>query len=200
MKNQEKKNKVIIALAQAYENGNTALTNRVESIVVPDEQELPKELQKCLESWGKTPIEEPEFFKLTTTAKLEDLKLAAVKDLDIDAFDAIDIGTLANRVYRRITDKIDEDGKYKTTENIDKVKLPRTTALRELKKLAHDKVSDEKITKEIFKRAGAKEKDLSKWEVDLIKEMIFSYVQAVDNDTMGSYTDRTPFARYIKNV
>jgi len=200
MKNQEKKSKVIIALAQAYESGNTALTNRVESIVVPDEQELPKELQKCLESWGKTPIEEPEFFKLTTTAKLEDLKLAAVKDLDIDAFDAIDIGTLANRVYRRITDKIDEDGKYKTTENIDKVKLPRTTALRELKKLAHDKVSDEKITKEIFKRAGAKEKDLSKWEVDLIKEMIFSYVQAVDNDTMGSYTDRTPFARYIKNV
>ena len=194
-----KKNKVILALAQAYEQNDKTITDRVESIVLPNEESLPKELQKCLDSWGKTPVDEPEFFELSSKANLEDLKTASVKDLDIDIFDALDIATLANRVYKQITEKIDKDGKYKTTPNIDQVKLPKTSQLRSLKKLAHDKADNEKIDKELFKIAGVKQKDLTQWEADLIKEMMFSYVQAVDKDTLGSYSDRTPFARYMKN-
>jgi len=197
--NKEKMQKAVMALAQAYEQGNTVATDRVEAILIPEKQELPKELQECLDSWGKTPIEEPVFFELTKSAVLEDLKVAAVKDLDIDKFDALDIATLANRVYKQVTEKMDEDSKYKTTPNIDNVKLPRTTQLRALKKLAVDKADNEKIDKEIFKIAGVKQKDLTEWESNLIKEMIFAYVQAVDKDTLGSYSDRTPFARYIKN-
>ena len=196
---QENKNKVIIALAQAYENGNTVLTNRIESIILPDEEKLPKELQKVLDSWGNTPIEEAEFFAATEGSQLEDLKVLVMKDEDIDAFSALDVGTLANRVYKKVTDKIDEDGKYKTTPNIDAVKLPKTSQLRALKKLAIDKETEETIDKEIFKIAGVKAKSLTKWEVDLVRAMTFDYVQAVDKDTLGNYTDRTPFARYIKN-
>ena len=59
--------------------------------------------------------------------------------------------------------------------------------------------SDEKIDEEIFKIAGVKQADVSEWEANLIKEIFFSYIQAVDKDTLGEYTDRTPFARYIKN-
>jgi len=199
MKKIEKKNQVILALAQAYESGNTALTNRIENIVVPDEQKLPKELQEVLDSWGNTPVDEPEFFELTKSANLEELKATSVKDLDIDAFEALDIGTLANRVYKKVTDKIDKDGKYKTTANIDNVKLPKTTQLRALKKLAADGADSDVINKEILKISGVKKKDLIEWEQNLVIEMIFSYVQAVDKDTIGNYTDRTPFARYIKN-
>ena len=196
----EKMQKVVIAIAQAYNTNNTALTSRVEAIVMPDEQPLPKELQECLESWGKTPIEEPEFFELTQTATFEDLKDAAIKDLNIDDFNSLDVATFADRVYKRVTDKIDEDGKYKTTANIDKVKLPRTTQLKALKKLVIDDAGEEKVNKEIFKIAGVKEKDISEWEANLIKDLTYSFVQAVDRDVVGNYSDRTPFARYIKNI
>ena len=199
MKKQDTKHKSILALAQAYEQNNTIIIDRIEAILIPSEKELPKELQKCLESWGKTPIEEPEFFKMTEAATLEEMKEVAVKDLDIDSFDAMEIGTFTNRVYKQITEKLDEDGKFKTTPNIDNVKLPKTTQLRELKKLAVAQASEEKIDKEIFKIAGVKQKDISKWESDLVKTMIFSFVTAVDRDTIGNYSDRTPFARYIKN-
>lgn len=199
MKNQENAQKAMFAIAQAYKLGNTVVINRIESILIPDEQELPDELQKCLESWGKTPIEEPEFFKKSEKPSLEELKELAIKDLNIDDFNALDIAVLADRVYKRITNKIDDDGRYKTTPNIDNVKLPRTSQLKALKKLATTNATNKKIDNEIFKIAGVKEKDLTQWEADLIKEMIFSYVSAVDSDTMGNYTDRTPFARYIKN-
>ena len=119
--NREKMNKVVMTLAQAYEQNNEKIINAVEAILTPNDQKLPEKLQKVLESWGTTPIEEPVFSELIKTASIEELKLAAVKDLNIDDFDAIEIGTLANRVLKRITDKIDEDGKYKTTTNIDKI-------------------------------------------------------------------------------
>lgn len=199
MINSKVNQKALIALSQAYALGNTAVTDRIESILLPDNQELPEELQKCLESWGNNPVDESEYAKNIDTATLEEMKMSAIKDLNIDDFNAIDIAVLSDRVYKKITNKIDDDGKYKTTPNIDKAKLPRTTQLRAIKKLATDEVAEEKIYKEIFKIAGVKEKDLSKWEADLIKEMFYAYVQAVDSDTMGSYTDRTPFARYIKN-
>jgi len=190
----------LIALSQAYALDNTAITDRIESILLPDNQELPEELQKCLESWGNNPVDEPSYDeKIIDKATLEEMKLIAIKDINIDDFTAMDIAVLSDRVYKKVTNQIDDDGKYKTTPTINNVKLPRTTQLRALKKLATDGASEDKIDKEIFKIAGVKEKDLSKWEADIIKEMFFAYVQAVDSDTMGSHTDRTPFARYIKN-
>ena len=199
MKN-EKNSAAIIALAKAYEQGNTAITSRVESILIPDAQPLPIELQECLESWGKTPIEEPEYFEASKTAKIEDMKTIAMKELDIDLFDALDVATFTSRLYSQIIDKIDEDGKYKTTPNIDNVKLPRTTQLRKIKQMATDKVANEEILEEIFNIAGIEQESVSDWESDLIRDMMFGYIKAVDEDIMGRYSDRTPFARYIKNV
>ena len=190
----------LVALARAYEQKDTVVIGRIEAILIPDEHELPKELQECLESWGNTPIEEPEFFELSKSAKIEDLKIASMKELDIDAFDALSIGTFTNKLYKQISDKIDKDGMYKTTPNIDKVKLPKTTQLRKLKQMATDKIENKEIQKELFKIAGVNQKDITEWESDLIQKMIFGYVQAVDSDTMGNFSDRTPFARYIKNV
>jgi len=200
MKKQEKRTKVIMAIAKAYETGNTALTNRLEAIVIPNEEALPKELQKVLDSWGNNPIEEPEFFESLKSAELEDLKQTAIKDLDIDAFSALDIALLAKKVNSKITDKIDKNGSYKTTPNIDKVTLPKTTQLRAIKKLAKDGADDEAIEKEIFKIAGVKKKELIEWEQTLVRQMLYAFIEAVDKDTISSYSDRTPFARYIKNV
>ena len=196
---QEKRTKAVIALAQAYETGNIAITNRVEAIIMPDDQKLPKQLEACLKTWGKTPIDESEFFELSQTATFEEMKAASVKDLNIDDFDALDIATLTNRLFKQITNKIDDDGKYKTTPNIDKVKLPKTTQLKAIKDLAISDAGEEKLAKEIFKVAGVKAKDLSDWEVALVTEMTYAYIQAVDSDLMGSFSDRTPFARYLGN-
>jgi hypothetical protein len=190
----------LIALAKAYEQNNTAITSRIEAILIPDEQELPKELQECLESWGSTPIEEPEYFEASKTAKVEEIKEMAVKELDIDSFTAIDVGTFANRLYRQVTDKIDKDGMYKSTPSIDSVKLPKTTQVKKLKQMATDKIENEEIKKELFKIAGVNQEDITEWEAELIQEMMFGYIQAVDSDTMGKHSDRTPFARYLKNV
>lgn len=197
----EKRNKVIINLAQAYESKMTSITDRVEAILLPEAHELPKELQEVLDSWGKTPIEEPEFYEMITNQKttFEQAKEMAVKDIDIDAFDAIEIGTLASRVQQKIVNKIDEDGKYKTTPMISEIKLPRTTQLKELKKMASEKATDDQINKKIFEIAGVEESELSKWESELVKEMFVGYSNAVDKDTVGAYSDRTPFARYLKN-
>lgn len=194
------RSKTIVALAQAYEQNNVATTKRIESILLPDDYELPEELQKCLESYGNTPMDEPEIFELAKTAKIEDIKEKVVKELDIDSFSAIDIGTLANRVYKQITDKIDKDGMYKTTPSIDRVKLPKTTQLRKLKQMATEEIEIEKIEKELFNIAGVNQEEITEWEADLIRDMTFGYVQAVDSDTLGKFSDRTPFARYIKNV
>ena len=200
------RSKVIVAIAKAYEQNDTATVERIEAILIPNEHELPKELQECLESWGITPIEEPEFFAGLEGATLEDIKAMAIKDLDIDAFDALDVATFASRVHNQIISKIAKDGKYKTTPNIDKVKLPKTSQLRKLKEMSKgedakdDKARNDAVKKEMFTIIGVDESSLSKWESNLVQEMIFAYIKAVDNDTIGKFSDRTPFARYIKNV
>jgi hypothetical protein len=200
---QEKKNKVIITLAEAYESKNTNLTDRVEAILIPNVQVLPAPLQEVLNSWGTTPIEEPAFAKLLiekgTTA--EQIKEVSAKDLDLDLYNALDIATLAAKVRSKIMDKIDEEGKYKSTPLIDKCKLPKTSQIKTLKQMVIDKKEEAELNSFIYISTGIEELELNltEWEADLIREMTISYINGVDQDTLGNYIDRTPFARYLGN-
>lgn len=199
MKTDEKKSKVILALASAYQNGNTSITERVEALLLPDEKKLPEALQTVLDSWGNTPIDEPEFAKMIEDNPLE-LDTLAIKDLNIDDFNTLDIGLFVNKVRSKVIDYIDDDGKYKSTKNIDKAKLPRTSELKALRKMAsEDGAVDMEINEEVLKVAGLKKKDLSTWEQNLVIQMVMAFANAVTQTTLGNYADRTPFARYIKN-
>ena len=178
-----------------------AYTVNIDNIVIPHEEPLPEKLREVLDSWGSSPHEEPEFYNFMSKSgtTLDEVKLKALKDANEDDFSALDVANLANRVRYKITGKIDDDGMYKTTPNIDMVKLPKTSQLRELKKLAKENTSQKDLSKEIFKIAGVDAEKLTEWEATLVDEMITAFSQAVDNNTLGNTADRTPFARYIKN-
>lgn len=201
MNQQEKRNKVIVLLAKAYEEKDTALTNRVEAIVIPHGEPLPQELQEVLDSWGNTPIQEPEFYELINKdgTTLDEVKTMALKNLNADDFSALDVAALANRVRHKIIGKIDDDGMYKTTPKIDQIKLPTTSQLKHLKELAQTEMSSKDFSNEIYKIADINPKDATEWELMLVEDMFTDFARAVDNNTLGNIIDKTPFSRYLKN-
>lgn len=201
MNQQEKRNKVIVLLAKAYEEKDTALTNRVEAIVIPHGEPLPQKLQEVLDSWGNTPIQEPEFYELINKdgTTIDDVKAMAIKDLNADDFSALDVAALANRVRYKIIGKIDDDGMYKTTPKIDQIKLPSTSQLKHLKELLRAETPEPEFLKEMYKIAGINPDDITKWELELVEDMFINFTRAVDSSTLGNVVDKTPFARYLKN-
>lgn len=201
MNQQEKRNKVIVLLAKAYEEKDTALTNRVEAIVIPHGEPLPQKLQEVLDSWGNTPIQEPEFYELINKdgTTLDEVKTMALKNLNADDFSALDVAALANRVRHKIIGKIDDEGMYKTTPKIDQIKLPTTSQLKHLKELAQTEMSSKDFSNEIYKIADINPKDATEWELMLVEDMFTDFARAVDNNTLGNIVDKTPFARYLKN-
>lgn len=194
--------KCILALAKAFEQKDTAIIDRIEKVLLPQENTLPKELQEVLNSWGNTPLEEPEFFELLYKegTTLEQVQEAAAKNINTDNYNAIEIAILANEVRKKVENKTDKDGVYKTTPAIDKIKLPKVSQIKALKKVANkEDITDKEINYEIFKIAEVIEAEITKWEADIITEMYFSYIKLVDNGTIGNIADISPFSRYIKN-
>ena len=194
--------KCIIALAKAYEQNDTATIDRIEKFLLPQESTLPQELQEVLNTWGNTPIEEPELYDLLYKAgtTLEQVQEATAKNINPDDYSAIDIAILASEVRKKVENITDKDGVYKTTPTIDKIKLPKVSQIKTLKKMATtEDITDEKLNEEIFKIAEVKSKDISKWEANLIVDMYLSYIRLVDSGTIGSIADISPFSRYLKN-
>lgn len=200
MKPSEKRDACIIALARAYEAGNTAVTSRIENIILTDQVKLPPKLEEVLQAWGTTPIDEPEMFDLIMNQPLEDVKVKAMRELNVDDFSALDVSTLAHRVINRITSKTDEDGKFKTTPALDSMKLPKTSGLREIKQMIVDQADVKDIEQKAFDLVGFSDRNLiTAWEQDLVLEILKDFINAVDSDALGGVADRTPFARYLKN-
>ena len=100
MKKTDNKNKVIIRLAQAYEQGETSVIERIESILIPSQKELPEELQKIYDDFGDNPIDEKEFYEIE---KLIDAKLHIMKDVGIDKYPASDVSTLITLVINKVS-------------------------------------------------------------------------------------------------
>ncbi len=194
--------KCILALAKAYEQKDTTTIDRIEKVLLPQESTLPQELQEVLDTWGNTPIEEPEFFELLYKegTTLEQVQEAAAKNINTDDYNAVSIAILASEVRKKIENKTDKDGIYKTTPAIDRIKLPKVSQIKTLKKIANtEDITDQQLNEEIFKIAEVKEKDISKWEADLIVDMYLSYIRLVDSGTIGAIADISPFTRYLKN-
>ncbi len=198
----ETKTRALMALAQAYETKNTELTSRIEKIVLPDEVTLPKDLNDFLNTFGNNPLEESELYKAMKTETIEDLKFKIFesKDKNIDDFDTLAASEFASELIKRITNKIDEDGRYKVTPKLENVTLPKSTQLRELKKLATESKDNDDVSNMIFKIAGVKKEDLSDWEQEVIMGMYLDFSRASDNALLTKQAvDRTPFAGYLKN-
>jgi hypothetical protein len=199
-KNSKNRDLCIIAVARAYEVGDASLISRIEAAVLPDQVKLPAELEDVLNKWGTTPIAEPEMFQMIKTESLENVKDKAVKGLDIDNFTALDISTLTYRVIDRITRKTDTEGVYKTTQQLDSMKLPKTSAIREIKQMIVNGAVEADIEQKAFESVGFSDRNvLSEWEQELVLELLKDFINAVDSDSIGATADRTPFARYLKN-
>lgn len=203
----EKKTKVLLAIAREYENKNKNFTDRIESIVLPNELKLNKTLQEKIDDLKDTPIGEPELFKAIKEETALEFKLTLFKHfrLDVDDFDLADSTEAVIAAIKKITDKKDSDGSYKSTPMLDTVKLPRTTQVQELMSIANNKELtnkeiDEKAKSKAYEIAGVKKEDLTKWESELVWEMFLGFVSAnTDAVSMRQAFDRTQFARYLKN-
>jgi len=199
MKNQDKRNEVIVALAKAYEDGNLLVINQVESILTPNKTELKPALQKVLNSFGSNPLDEKEFYEIFSDGNKFKIETASARGLDVDDFNAVEIAQLANRVIHKVTSKLDDDGIYKTTPNIDKMKLPKTSQLGELTQMTQDGKSEEELMKKAYEYAGLSEGDLTEWEAHLVQDIVLAYMSAVNQQLIDNVSNITPFSRYLKN-
>lgn len=194
-----KRNPAILALAQAYDQNNVALISRIEGILLPDEVALPDELQAIYDSWGNNPIEEPELAEAIKEGTILKVKRMILKGKDIDAFEALEVSHLARLVIKKVTWMIDDDGKYKVTPNTMNAKLPKTSQVDFLIEFSKENLKDAALKPKILEMAGLDVGVLTEWESELIMSIYVEYVKAVQSDTIASATDRTPFARYLKN-
>jgi len=200
----ENRTEVILAVAKAYEDENTALINKIENIVIKKKPTLPKELQEVLDKIGNTPLDEPEIFNAKSVHKTIRVVMG---DLNIDDFSAADVSNLTKEAYIKVSSIVDDDGYYKTTPAIDKVKLPKTTEIEQLvdcAKLHVDEATDpdkaqQEIENKIFEIAGVDKNTLTDWEKEVVTTMTYSYMEAVASNTISEASDFTPFAKYLKN-
>lgn len=189
----------ILALGRAYEQKNKAITERVEAIMLPDDEELPKALQDIMDSWGNTPIEEPELFALIESGSMHEVSEFAIKNGDLDAFNSIDINVFTRRVIRKVTLKVDNDGVFKSTAKTDKMLLPTMSKIKMIREKARAQHSVSEVEDEVFNAVGLTKDDLSKWEQELVLDLVTAFIKAGDAASIGEHVDRTPFARYLKN-
>lgn len=195
----DKKQKTIITLAQAYELKNTTLTDRIESILVP-EINLPTQLKEKLETLGNTPLDEPEIYETIIKADEDKLRSILFKDMKEDDFDLFDITDFTIAVTKKVTDSIDEDGMFKTTPALDKMKLPRSSDMKDIRQMLNNNASELKLSNKFYKIAGLDKKDLTDWEQSLFTRISIDFMNATASAVqMRQAVDRTPFARYLKN-
>lgn len=191
---------VFIALAQAYEVGNTVITERIESILTPNELKLPDQLQTALDTLGDTPIAAPEAFSALEKEDPNAFTKACSNGVDLDAYDAVEAGTFIARCRNKILSDVDKDGVFKTTPNLDKMRLPKLSEVRKYSDMAKNGTSEEDLVKHITETIGLGKAKLTEWEQSLVKSIITSYTQVTTDAFIGKVTDRTPFARYLKNI
>ena len=208
----EKKNEVIIAIANAYESKNEALTNMIESIVLPNNNFAPA-LQERYEALGDTPQDEPKFYELIE--KLDEARqsgnVEAIEDTNdeiaeyllgdkADEFSALEIANFIDKSIAKIISYQDELGYFKTTPAVSEMKLPNTKDIKKIKKaLSKENVQAEEISKLFFDIAGLKRDELTKWEANLCDTIFMEYYKAVMQSRIGVVASLTPFGKYLKN-
>lgn len=191
---------VFIALAQAYESGNTVITERIESILTPNEFALPEALQSALDKLGDTPIAEPKAYAELEKSDMNGFTEVVAAGVDLDLYDAVTASTFIARARTRILTDVDKDGVFKTTPALDKMRLPKLSEVRAYSDMAKDGASEEDLVKHIMATVGLADATLTDWEQDLVKAIVTTYTQVTTDAFLGKVTDRTPFARYLKNI
>lgn len=198
----EKKTEVIMSIAKAYETKNTNVTDRIEAIILPKNINLNETLKEKLKEIKNTPIDEPELYKAIQEENTFVFRVELFKkvNLNIDDFDAIEVGEFMVAVVNKITDLVDEDGMFKVTPNTVNMKLPKTTQLYDFFKLAESGVDAKIVVAKAYEIAGLVKENLTVWEQQLVEETYISFVN-INNDitSFKRAVDKTPFARYIKN-
>jgi hypothetical protein len=199
----ETKTKVIMGIAEAYDKKNTRITDKVEAILLPNKIELHPTLKEKLDTIGDTPMAETVLYKSIQEENTFSFKVKLFQkfDLDIDAFDLFETTEFMIEVTRKITDKVDNDGVFKTTESLKTIKLPRASQLESLMKMfTEEGMQVETVRTKMFEIAQVDATSLTDWEKDLVWDMYMAFVTANSNAiTLRQVIDKTPFGKYLKN-
>lgn len=217
----------IKALDEEYKSGSKKITDRIEEILLPKETKLPKELQEILESFGDTPIGEKEAKLLEADDIAKEAlgkKISDFNFIEVSEFRA----RLKNRILAFKDDKgfykttpLLDRFEIPMEETIDEIREEAEESFKILKEL-HIKINDmieeedeeyleelqslikqsEEISEEIKKKRtakmGYKKDELSKWEEDLLDEVLLSMMAATKANSYTNPAETTPFAKYLK--
>lgn len=189
---------VFMALARAYEEDNTNITERIESILTPSASSLPAPLQTALDKFGDTPIAEPKLYEALETGESGKFSDLCAVGINLDDYDAIEASTYLSRVRTKILTDMDKDGVFKTTPLLDSIRLPKLSEVRAFSDKADGKTEAE-LESEALSMIGLGDVKLSKWEIELARNIVLAYTQSTTDALLGKVTDRTPFSRYLKN-
>jgi len=189
---------IFMALAQAYESGNTIITDRIESILAPNDVSLPETLQLALDKFGDTPITEPLLYGALQGGSMDEFATMCSIGLDLDAVDAVVAGTFIARVRTKILLDVDKDGVFKTTPALEPMRLPKLSEVRSFADTAQGR-PEEELQVEVLRLVGLENAELSAWEKELVRNIVIAYTHATTEALLGRATDKTPFARYLKN-
>ena len=101
---------------------------------------LPKKLQDILDSIGDNPIDEKEVYELTLQIDKQeksiiDLVLKYLSEDDMDEFDIDTIPKFAKKIVKKVTSFKDDDGVFKTTDNLRKWQPPKPSKIKKYEDL-----------------------------------------------------------------
>jgi hypothetical protein len=165
---------------------------------------LDPRLDKIIVDLKDTPFDEPEIFALYEKNKNDRISVVelalAGSELKIEDFSADQGSAFFFAIVSKITNLKREDGFYKETERtkgIRELNMKETEMLLDMAKEAQEEEDpvkavklNDKLEKKTFELSGLKEKDLTEWEISLVKDQIISATRGANDYATG---------RHIKN-
>ena len=198
--NQEKQTNILIEVSKLLQNGHSdEVTTLIENIKIRQENdELPEDLKKILEKVKNNPIDEPEIFELNKKvenqeASIIELVLKFLTEEELDKHSADDISFLAGKIARKVSNKKDDNGVFKTTPNTSTWERPKPSQVMKFEKLQNKKAENEKAGKKkqkdledlIYKSCKIDKSKLTEWEQELVVDKTIEAHKGYLNSFMG---------------
>lgn len=136
---------------------------------------LNDKLQEIIDALGNTPVAEPkiaELFANGESTKADVINaILSDHDLKIKEFNAIEMATFFNEVYKKIFDKKDVDGVFKSTPNTENMEMPDFEEVEDFINLANELEGLKQVQTELTDKLVNGERTDKKGLTDHLKHM-----------------------------